>query len=110
MKGNIRHLILAALVPMGLAMAGQHTAEALHHATEAAKSVGDSKSVGEHASQALQHIDAAKAENPQAAKQLENSQSDLNSAVQNADRFNTESAAKDAADAKARLETLPPSP
>jgi hypothetical protein len=98
--------MLATTLPVGVAVADQHTTEALQHAAEAAKSVGDAKAVGEHATEALQHIEAAKAANPGLAKKLEKSEADLHSAIKNADCFNTDSAAKDAADAKSHLEAV----
>ena len=98
--------VMLAILPWGIALAEEHTNEALHHATEAAKSAGESKAVGEHASQALQHLEAAKAANPASAKQLEQSEADLRSAVTHSQHFNSDSAAKDAADAKAKLEAV----
>jgi len=99
-------LMLASALHWNIASANEHTQEALQHATEAVKSAGDAKAVGEHASQALKHIEDAKAANPELAKKLEKSEADLNSAVKNAKRYNTDSAAKDAADAKAHLESI----
>jgi len=104
------HTVLAMLllssIQFGSALADFHTTEALHHATEAAKSEGDSKAVGEHASEALKHIEAVKATNPDMAKKLEKGEFDLNSAVEHANRFNTDSATKDAKDAKSHLEAV----
>jgi hypothetical protein len=99
-------ILLATPLLWGVALADQHTTEALHHAIEAAKSVGDAKAVGEHASEALQHLEAAKAAKPELTKKIEDSKDDLHSAINNANRFNTDSAAKDAADAQSRLETV----
>ena len=98
--------LLAAVFQWQAATATEHTQEALQHAKEAAQSVGDAKAVGEHASKALQHIEAAKTANPELAKKLGKTEADLNSAVTNANRYNTDSAAKDAADAKSRLEAI----
>jgi hypothetical protein len=103
--------ILAAwLAACGLALADQHTEEALRHAEEAASSTGDSKAISEHANEALKHIDAAKAgvaaSDPEAFKRLRKSEADLKAAVQNAQRFNADTAAKDAKDAKDQLESL----
>ena len=88
------------------AIAEQHANEALQHATEAAKSVGDSQAVGEHASEALKHIEAAKEGNPPMANKLEKSETDLNSAVEHAKHYNSDSARKDAEDAKKHLEDV----
>ena len=99
-------LMLAFALQWNVVDANEHTQEALQHATEAVKSAGDAKAVGEHASQALKHIEDAKASSPGMAKKLEKSEADLKSAVINAKRYNTDSAAKDAADAKARLEAI----
>ena len=110
MNNKTWHLGLAAMLatPLlwGVAVADQHTAEAMHHAMEAAKSVGDAKSVGEHATEALQHLEAAKVANPDLTKKIEDSKAELHSAINNANRFNTDSAAKDAADAKSHLEAV----
>jgi predicted phage gp36 major capsid-like protein len=99
-------VLLATPLLWGVAVADQHTTEAMHHAMEAAKSVGDAKSVGEHAAEALQHLEAAKAANPKLSKKIEDSKAELNSAINNAHHFNTDSAAKDAADARSHLEAV----
>ena len=99
-------LMLAFALHWNFAYANEHTQEALQHATEAAQSAGDAKAIAEHASKALKHIEDAKITNPEMAKKLEKSEADLNAAVKNANHYNTNSAAKDAADAKAHLETI----
>ena len=99
-------LMLASALQWNVAYANEHTQEALQHATEAAQSAGDAKAIAEHASKALKHIEDAKTTSPEMAKKLEKSEADLKSAVNNASRYNTDSAAKDAADAKARLEAI----
>lgn len=100
--------IILAMQFQGIAVAEQHANEAINHANEAAKSVGDAKAVEEHSTQALKHIEAAKAQakSPEALKRLEKSESDLNSAVEQARRYNTNSAAKDAADASKHLKNI----
>ena len=103
-------ILFSAMVAVGslcqTAIAEQHANEALQHATEAAKSVGDSQAVGEHASEALKHIEAAKDGNPAMAKKLEKSETDLNSAVEHAKHYNSDSAQKDAEDAKKHLDAV----
>ncbi len=99
-------VFFTALTLDRFAMAEQHANEALRHATEAAASQGDSKAVGEHAGEALKHIEAAKATNPDLAKKLGKSEADLNSAVEHAKRYNTDSAGKDAKDAKTHIEQI----
>jgi len=97
----------AAMLFCGVAIADQHTSEALEHATEAANAGRDSKSVAEHAAAALQHIEAAKAaqaSHPEVVKQITKGEADLNAALKNATQFNTETAARDAADAKTHLQ------
>jgi hypothetical protein len=56
----------------------------------------------------LKHIEAAKAQakTPEVLKQLQKSESDLKSAVDQAKRYNTNSAAKDAADASKHLKAI----
>lgn len=98
--------MLAATLCCGVAIADQHTSEALEHATEAANSGGDSKVLGEHAAEALKHIEAAKAaqaSHPEVVKQINKGETDLKAAVKNASQFNTDTASHDAMDAKTHL-------
>jgi len=98
--------LLAATVFTSPARAEQHSSEALKQATEAASSTGDSKAVAEHATEALKHIDAAKAQasSPGEIRHLNKSEAELKSAVKNAGSFNADTAAQDAKDAKSHLE------
>jgi len=98
--------LFAATLLHGAAVADQHTTQALEQAKEAAGSVGDSKAVSQHATEALKHIEAAKAEaaNPGVAKHLEKSEAELQSAVKNANRFNADTAVEDAKDAQTHLD------
>jgi hypothetical protein len=69
----------------------------------------DSASIREHATEALEHIDAAKAANaanPDTIKHLEHSEADLNAAVNHARRYNSSSAGEDADDARHQLEQI----
>jgi hypothetical protein len=97
----------AAMLFCSVAIADKHTSEALEQATEAANAGRDSKSVAEHAAAALQHTEAAKAaqaSHPEVVKQITKGEADLNAALKNATQFNTETAARDAADAKTHLQ------
>jgi hypothetical protein len=107
------HLITTSLLACALfgnvAVANDHTKTVVEHATAAAEAKGDAKAINEHADVALKHMGGAKLENandPAALKSLLKSESDLKSAVKNANQFNTGSAGEDAAAAKARLEKL----
>jgi predicted membrane-bound mannosyltransferase len=100
-------VLLAAAVFACAAVAEEHTSAALEHADQAASSQGDSKSIADHAGEALKHIEdakAANASNPHVIQHLEQSEADLKAAVSNAHRFNTDTAGRDAADAKAHLD------
>lgn len=100
-------LVCATLLHCGIAIADQHTVEALEQARAAATAANDSKTVAEHATQALNHIEAAKravATNPQAFKHLREAEADLKSAVEHANRYNANAAVQDAKDAKAHLD------
>jgi hypothetical protein len=93
-------LLLSAILYTSPVVAEDHVNSLLEH-TKAAANAKDSKSVAEHTTQALKHTEAAKAEvepGTEAAKHLEKSEADLNSALKNAQRFNTNSAIKDAQD------------
>lgn len=100
-------VLLAALFSTGPAWADEHAQEALRHAQEAVDSAGDAKAVGEHAAEALKHIDAAKKSgkplNPDTIKNLQRGEAELNSAVRNANRYNSEAATQDAKDAAGHL-------
>ena len=100
--------MLAFSVFCHLVQAAEHASEALEHTTQAASSAGDSKAVAEHATEALKHVEAAKAEatNPSVVKHLNQSETDLKSALKNAERFNTGEAAREAQDAKAHLDAI----
>ena len=98
--------MLATLPFCGFAIAEEHTSESLEHATKAVDSAGDSKALGEHAAEALKHIEAAKAaqaSHPGIVKQLNKGEADLRSAMKNASQFNTDTASRDAMDAKTHL-------
>ena len=101
-------LALLALFSLSLnASAGDHTQDALEHAEQAAKSKGDSAAVQEHATEALKHIDAAKAAGqPDHAKvmHLLHGEEDLKEAVEHAKHFNTPSASEDANAAAGHLQ------
>ncbi len=106
-KSVVRVAAMLATLPFCVSsIAEQHTSESLEHAAKAANSVGDSKAVREHAAEALKHIEAAKAaqaSNPGIVKQLSKGEADLKSAVKNASQFNTDTATRDAMDAKTHL-------
>ncbi len=100
-------VLLAATLHCGIAVAEQHAMEALEQAKEAAAAAGDSKAVAEHATEALKNIQASKravATNPAAFKHLREAEADLKSAVENANRYNTNAAVQDARDAKIHLD------
>jgi len=108
-KPSIRILLtgLTAWLFNGPVMAEEHASQAINHAQEAVDSAGDSKAVGQHAAEALKHIDAAKAaaaNNPRAVKQLEEGEADLKGAVENANSYHGVTAVQDAKDAKTHLE------
>jgi hypothetical protein len=85
------------------AHAEEHTYKALEHAKEAADST-DSKSVIEHTSEALKHIDKAKLSNPRAIQHYKNAEDALRDAERNARWHNTDSAAGHADEGKKHLE------
>ncbi len=105
MSDRIRSAVFAFLATASpCLLAEDHTAEALKHAAEAA-SATDSKSVGVHAEQALQHIDAAKAASGAPVDpHVKQGEADLNTAVQHSNWHNTDRATQEAADGKAHLE------
>ena len=88
-----------------LLAAEEHTDAALEHASAAARA-RDSRSVAEHAAEALRHTEAAKsnAADEEARMHLEKGEDTLNSAVQNANWHNTHSAVDDARDSRKHLE------
>lgn len=90
----------------GLAAADSHTEEAARQAAEAAGSAGDSKAVIEHATEALKHISEAKAKvkDAETARHLNAGEADLLSALKNAEKFNSDAAARDARSAKDHLD------
>jgi hypothetical protein len=102
-------LAFAAIFTCGFAIADEHAKQALKYAKEAASAAGDAKVVGEQAAEALKHIDAAKVEAAKAGdleafKQLRKGEADLGSAVKNAGRYNGVTAAQDAKDAANHLD------
>ncbi len=106
-KSIVKPAVMLAILPFcKVAIADWHTQEALRHASQAADSAGDAKTLGGHAAEALKHIEAAKATYASHAgiiKQLDKGEADLKSAVRNASRFNTDTAARDALDAEIYL-------
>lgn len=112
--GNRRSILVSAAVASlwtvlfaPPVVAEEHIEDALKHTGEAAHSVGDSQSIGGEASEALKHIDAAKAAeaaNPEALKHLRQSEEELNAAVTRARRFNSITATEAADTAKRHLE------
>lgn len=103
-----RLVMLVFSTLFGLAQAAEHTEQAQEHASEATGSVGDSKAVAEHASEALKHVEAAKtqAADPGVVKHLNQSEADLKSAVKNAERYNSGEAVREAQDAKSHLDAI----
>ena len=97
--------LFAVLLPH-VAIADTDTSKALEHAVEAVNAGKDSKAVAEHAAEALKHIEAAKAAqavHPEVLKQITKGETDLQDALKNANRFNSETAAQDAASAEVHL-------
>lgn len=111
MNKNNKNLFCAVAV-VGLSVAAvaraeEHRQQVLEHTQEAVDSAGDSKAIGEHAQEALKHMDAAKAAQP-GDKHLKQSEAELQNAVKNATRFNSGAAEQDAKDAKGHLEQAKP--
>ena len=113
MTKKLFHISATALLMVnpfcsGIASAAdEHSSAAIQHADEAASSK-DAQSVGEHAAEALKHIEAgteaASSKSPERVKHLEAGKADLDAAVQHSKWYNTNSAINDAADGKAHLE------
>lgn len=99
--------LMALGAPHGVAVAEQHIQGALQHTEAAVKAAGDSQAIGQHASEALRLVDEAEAANASRSdvlEYLERGEAELDSAVRNAKRFNSNSAWQDAADAQRYLE------
>lgn len=99
---------VAALVAGNpVAQAEEHIQDVLQHADQAAHSTGDSQAIRQHSREALDLIDEAKeanASHSEVVKLIDRSEEELNSAVSNASRFNSNRAIEDATDAKKYLE------
>ena len=99
-------VVIALVVQRGFALAEQHIQEVLHHTDEAVHAVGDSQSIGRHASDALELIDEAREANatrPDVLEYIGRGEEELGSAARNARRFNSSTAWQDAVDAKRYL-------
>lgn len=99
---------VAALLPGNpVTQAEEHIQDVLQHADQAAHSTGDSQAIRQHSREALELIDEAKeanASHSEVIKLIDQSEEELNSAVSNASRFNSNRAIEDATDAKKYLE------
>jgi hypothetical protein len=99
--------LMAFAVPCRVALAERHIQDVLHHTEAAVEAAGDSKAIGQHASDALELMDEAEAANalrPDVLEYLQRGEAELGSALRNAQRFNSTSAWQDATDAQRYLE------
>lgn len=99
--------LMAAGMPYSVAIAERHIQDALHHTEAAVEATGDSATIGQHASEALELMDEAEAANasrPDVLEYLDRGETELDSAVRHAKHFNSTSAWQDAAYALRYLE------